>query len=590
MARRLLYGLAALVLLLAIGLAGGFWWLGSESGLQFVVSRLQDSIRAGGGELRIEGAAGSLHRGVRIDRFEWQGGGMQASGTGLVAGWSLPALLHRRLLVTELVADTVELRLAPPEPQPKPAEPVTMPGVFAVPLDLAVQRLAIGQLRVVPGSVAGEPVPDAVVVNDLGAKLTYQDARLAIEELGAVTAYGRLAGARLEIGDSPPHRLEAELPLQGEFQQVAFDLRLAAAGDLDRLQAELAGRVADADLRLDATLTPLAPMPLNSAELKLAELDLQRLLPAAPRTRIDAQLTMAPQERAGDWRGKLQLRNGASGRLSEGQLPLSSLQSTVALLSADDPSARQLQLRDLQLSLPGLPGVPGGGRISGSVDVFPGRTITLAAIEVPEILASLAFSAIDVAQFAPQAPATALDGSLSLERNDFALRLSQSRERMRAIMPAASAGAAGAAEVVVTGRLDEAALRLDEARLRLGESRLEATGTAGLSPPYAIAMKGSIHRIQPGQWLPPDAAVADRWRQGVVSGKWSVDGKVAPGLDALLSLAVKDSTLAGRPLAADLSTRLVLAADWSPVRLDRTAIDIRFGANRLRANGAVGGA
>ena len=589
MLRRLLPVLAALVVLLGVATAAGLWWLGTDAGLRFVVARLEATLATGGNHLRLDGASGSLYRGVRIERFEWQGGGIEARGTGLVARWSLPALLRRHVLVPELAADTIAVRLPPPEKEPaSPREAIAMPGSFALPVSLELQRFAIGELRLMPGAPADAPPPEEIVVSDIGAQFSYHDAVFRLAHLDAVTPYGRLGDASVEIGDAPPHPLKAELHWQGEVRGTAFDLQLDAEGDLDRLDAGVTGTVADATIRLDAKLAPLAVMPLTSAQANLANLDLRRSLASAPQTLIDAELSLAHDDAAGTWTGAVALRNADSGVLSDGKLPITALDTRLAVLNPDDPANLQVQLRDLQLTLPGAQAQSEEGRITGSIDVFPGRTLALAGTAIPEIEARLAFEAIDVAQVAGQLPPTALGGTLSLQRNDFALNLSQSEDRMRALMPASMAGAPGAAEVAVRGRLDEAALHFDEVRIRLGQTRLDASGKAGLAPPFRITMKGDARRIELGQWLPRDAAIDERWRKGRISGAWSIDGTVAPGLDAWLTLELTDSTLAGKPLAADVRTRLVLAEDWAPVRVEKATADLRLGANRVRASGALG--
>ena len=71
--RRLLVALATLMLLSGIVVAGGLWWLGTGAGLHFVVAKAQQALNGDGNRLRLDGASGSLYRGVRFDRFEWQG-------------------------------------------------------------------------------------------------------------------------------------------------------------------------------------------------------------------------------------------------------------------------------------------------------------------------------------------------------------------------------------------------------------------------------------------------------------------------------------------------------------------------------------
>ena len=601
MLRRLLLALGTILLLVALAAAAGLWWLGTDSGLRFAIDKLQETMSAQGGELVIERPSGSLHRGLRIGQLAWRSAdGMQVEGSDLSIRWSLPALLRRQLLIPELSAASLSIRLAAPaEPGRAPRERMEMPGVLALPVSVQLEHLAIAELRVTPAPAPGSPPPEPAVITGIGAGIAYRGGVFAVLDLGASTPYGRLAGAHVEIGDSPPHPLQARLSWDGEWSKLPLNLELAAEGDLDAAQARLTGTVADARIALAARLAPLAAMPLVSAQADLANVDLRRLHEAAPRTMIDAEMSLAPAAGA-DWAGTIALRNQDSGVLSEGKLPLLALDTQLSLANLEDPANRRLALQQLQLTLPGPAadspgaGARGGsaqgdrqGSITGSIDVQPGRTLTIAGSAVPAVQAALDFKAIDLAQFGAQWPPTALDGKLGLRDNAFALELAQSAGRMRALMPPSLAEAAGAAEVVLRGRLDESLLHLEEARLRLGETLLAASGRAGLTAPHRIVLKGEARKIELSQWLPV-AGLEPRWRTGRISGAWSVDGTALPGLDAWLTLALADSTLAGAPLGANLAGRLVLSGQWAPARLEKTSLDLRHGENRVRASGALG--
>ena len=618
MRRRLLSALGLGLLLLIAAAGAGLWWLGTDSGLRFAMNRLQQAITAQGGELTLQAASGSLYRGIRIEQLAWRSGdGLQVEGSDLAMRWSLPALLRRQVLVPELSASQLTVKLAPATPDPAPRQPMTMPGDFVLPVTLELERLAIGALRIVPAGEPEQPPPEPIVVSDIGARLAYRDGALVVEDLGARTPFGRLTDARIAIGDRAPHPLQARLGWEGEIAKLPLDLTLEADGDLNATQAKLAGSIADARIALAAKLAPLEVMPLQSAQADVANLDLRQLHEAAPRTALDGEISLAPAAAAstGDWNGTIALRNQDSGALSGGRLPLLALDTQVSLTHPDDPAARQLQLQGLQLTLPvtaassqsangprasgqagGTDRGPDGnrpsavsteGRISGAITVQPGRTLAVAGHSIPAVQAALDFEAIDLAQFGAQLPPTALDGKLGLEDNAFTLNLAQSAERMRALLPTSLADAAAAAEVALRGRLDESLLRLEEARLRLGESSLSASGQAGLAAPHRIALEGDARNVELARWLPAEGIDA-RWRDGRISGHWSIDGQVVPGLDAWLTLALADSTLAGKPLAAKLESRVVLTEQWAPKRLEKSALDLRFGDNRVRASGGLG--
>ena len=262
-----------------------------------------------------------------------------------------------------------------------------MPAAFGLPVTFDVERIAVGELRITPGAPAGQPTPDVIVVRDIGARVAYRDAAFQLEQLGAVTPYGRLTDTRIELGDAPPHRVKAQARFDGEVERIPFDVRLEASGDLDRLEARTSGRVAQADVQLDAALAPLAVMPLSSARLAVTGLDLKQVAgtsPSVPLTQIDAQVQLNGEDEGKRWTGEIGLRNSAGGPLFDGRLPVTTLRSKLALLAADDPAARRLQLHDLSLTLPPAPvrgsstgGTPAAASTGGSA--APSAAATSAA-------------------------------------------------------------------------------------------------------------------------------------------------------------------------------------------------------------------
>ena len=587
MGGRILKGLLALLLVVAVVLAAALWWLGTGQGLRYVLERSQEALAATGQSLVIEGVSGSLYRGVRADRFEWHGDGTSASGTGLVASWSLAGLLSRHLIVPELAVRSLAVRLPPPREPAPPPEPTAMPGPIGLPLTLSVQHLAVGELRIIPGAPpdrAGESAD--IVVTDIAARLAYRDDAFRIDDLHARTPYGDLSGAHVGFGGQPPHPLTVEAHLDGAAAQVGYQLALAAQGDLERLEARLTGTVAEAPVDAVAALAPLAVMPLTTLSVEVARLDLRLLAEAAPTTRLDARLELAPRAGGDDWGGTIAVRNPQAGSLADGRLPLEAFDASIGVLAAQDPVARELRLDELVLALPGT--APEQGRIRGSLAVAPGRQLQLAGAELPEVRAQLAFEALDLAGFAAGLPPTALDGHLDVDRDRFMLALAQSEARLRDLVPAATRMPPGDAEVRVHGRLDAAALHLAEARLRLGDTRLEASGEATLAEPYRIDAKGTVARLRPGQWLPEALAADPRLRDGVLNGTWTIAGRVAPGFDSVVTLELADSTLAGKPLSARVRSRVALAQSGAPRRVEEADGQIRLGDNRLRVRGGLG--
>ena len=217
----------------------------------------------------------------------WRGGGIEVSAGDLLLRWSPRALLQGRVQVAEISASHLTVRLSPPTADPPPAQPATMPGPFGLPAVVQIDRIAVGELRLVPGTPPGQPPdqpsPGPIMVRDIAAGVGYSDGRFRVSGLGATTQWGRLQSANAELGAAAPHPLRVDATVRGEVARIAYDLALAANGDLEKAVASIDGRAADAAVRVDAELVPLAAMPLSAARVALDGLDLARLtvVPAA---------------------------------------------------------------------------------------------------------------------------------------------------------------------------------------------------------------------------------------------------------------------------------------------------------------------
>ncbi len=292
--------LAVVVLLLTILTlaAGALFWAGSESGIRFLIARLEGPLANAGQELRIDDPVGSLWDELRLPRVSWRGDGIEVSAEDLSLRWSPRALLQRRLQVAEVSASRVTVRLPPPSADPPPARSATMPGLFGLPGVVQFDRIAVGELQLVPGAQpsqpagqpstqpagqlppppAGQPLPEPITIREIAAGVGYADGRFRVSDLGATTRWGRLQEANAEFGDAPPHPLRIDAIVRGEVERIAYDLALAASGDLEKAVASVDGRAANAVVRVEADLVPLATMPLASARVALDGLDLARLM------------------------------------------------------------------------------------------------------------------------------------------------------------------------------------------------------------------------------------------------------------------------------------------------------------------------
>ncbi|MCO6416453.1 translocation/assembly module TamB domain-containing protein [Siccirubricoccus sp. KC 17139] len=240
--RWLLFGLVLLVALPVVAVTGALIWANTEPGRN-ALARLAEGQVAG---LHIEGLRGPLpgHPSVaRLVLSDDQGPWLELEEARI--DLDLAALLHRTLRIRTIAAQRIALfRLPPSAPAAEPTPPgeTVLPQLPSLPVDIALDRLAIEKL-------------------ELGAPVLGQDAAFAIAGEAGLAA-GDLR-ARLDL-----RRLDRE-------GNVALALGLTPAED--RLSAKVTAREApgglvatlaglgDRPLALDLTLEG----PASGAELRL---------------------------------------------------------------------------------------------------------------------------------------------------------------------------------------------------------------------------------------------------------------------------------------------------------------------------------
>lgn len=585
--RRATVALATLALVLVV-IIGFAVWLGSESGLRFVLERARTGLAGSGHVLEFTNARGGLYRGVEFDAIRWTSGATTVQAQPVSSRWSLAALLRRRLTIDHLEVGALTVATGPSDPAPAPT---TMPGSLASPLDITLNRLSVGELRIRSG---GQPPSEDIVLSDLSASVSYADAAWRIGSLALATPYGKVEHTRLSFGAEAPHAIEGRLEIAGRVDPITFEATLAVVGDLERLRAHVEGTVQRQSMTLTAELAPLATMPLLSANATSSGTDLAAFERGLPTTRIDAALSMRPPESSPArspgpnattpdvWRGEFSVRNHDPGPLTGDRVPVESLAGSLQLHAPGVGDVQRVVVEDLRVR------TSGAGEIDGNVEVATGERIAAAGLRLPAIQAALRLRSIDLSQVSPTMPRTALAGRIEMTRDMFAVALTQDEASTRALLPKNAVEAAGAAAVRARGTFDDHGVRLEGARIELGATRLDARGRAELASPYRVDLRGDAVGVVPRQWLPASFADDPRLRDAVINGRWSVDGTVAPTIDTRLTLELADSRLAGEPLSASIAARVSAEAGGANPRLRDTRLDIRLGRNRVQAGGALG--
>ena len=315
--RRLLLWLVPPLVLLVAAVCGFVYWVAAtQPGTRWALITAAQQFD---GQAR--GVSGTLWTGLRVSEFSMtvpQAVALKLTGFHLRVEWR--ELLDRRLHVADLSADMVDADLLPgPEAEP-PSEPFKMP---ALPVRVAVDRFAVGELRV---SQDGEPLPlrvgslsTALALDEKGGQLVLQRLEVEHEMLkagfdGEVVLQAlqdpwpmqaRLATRAVGVGDDSPlcaHRYIAPPPATQDVESkkdknpsagdeakaaakeqeggnedgdrdgaaaCTLDIETTLAGTLDAMKLVVSGAGQGMSIDVDANLAPRAAFPLKDATAAL---------------------------------------------------------------------------------------------------------------------------------------------------------------------------------------------------------------------------------------------------------------------------------------------------------------------------------
>ncbi|TMG75096.1 MAG: hypothetical protein E6H77_10400, partial [Betaproteobacteria bacterium] len=305
--------LAALFLCFGTALV---WLFATEPGLRWALARAEAQAR---GQLRIEGARGTLASLVTIEHLAYEANGTRIDARDIGTHAHLAAAFGGRLVLE--------------------------------PLRLASLEIEIGE----GGGRAGAP-PLMPFGLRLGA---LEIERLRIVRAEAAYSVRKLRFAHLAIGASAPASVSAEGSFELEHERFPLAATLALGGTLERLELRSTLVQAQTQAQVHAVLAPFRAQHIVELEARAAPFDLARLADELPHAALSLEVKASGDERR--LQGTLAMSNASPGPLDHGRLPVASLQARVA--SADLENAT---LEELRIAL------AGGGLLEGRGELKPG--------------------------------------------------------------------------------------------------------------------------------------------------------------------------------------------------------------------------
>ena len=584
-------------------MAGGRWLLLNEDGARWVISHLPG--------VQVSGWRGALldrQWSAQRLRVQWDKGqqwvvieDLQAQGVALVLRPHGQAWLA--LAADKLQAARVTVHTGPRGPRPIP-----LPETLAWPLQVNVRQTDVAELKV-------DELSPFTALSAQGLVLDPRpQARHAVLQAQAAWRGLQLAAGG-GIGNQRPYAvaLQGTLAPQGSGDQPPWAAALQMAGPLQTLQLQAtlrgvpvagkagAGAAAPAvDVR--AGLRVLEDWPLDTLRLQTQDLDLQALQASAPRTALAGTVDVAMRAQNAPIQARVDLRNALPGRWDNQLLPLRQVRGQVVGSLAQ---RQRLDFNQLELEFGDAAGATGlwaGSAVwqghelklqSQVTDLWPQRLDSRAAgmrLTGPVNATLLGLPSPDPANTGPL-PARQASWDFDLEG-----LLDKAPQTV---------------QLAVAGVASEGRVEIKRAQARTGNARADFTATllrgavakagpgvagrpAAASAEWRLQTQGSVQDFDPLPWWPGEANTV--WRKGPhrLTGQWALELLLPPGAaqlpaaELLQRLAgngtaqIKDSLLAGLPLAADVSLGYQPGATTTPASLKA---EVRAAGNVLTLEG-----
>ncbi|MGE5320697.1 MAG: translocation/assembly module TamB domain-containing protein [Hyphomicrobiaceae bacterium] len=309
--RRVARGLIGLVAMLALVAVAVFGMAATTTGFRWLVNA---AASLSGGRLLVAGVDGHLGTPIRVDKLMFTSATQRVTLERGRLEWQPRALLHGRLDIGLLAAQTVRVEVLQ-----KRLTPPALPASLRLPVDVQVAAWDVARLEVV----------------DAGGTLGFRNLHGRIEDDGTRYRFGGMAAStpwadvsgQLELGKDAP------FPLQGRFEArrsdpVRVDATLGVRGQLAAIIFRVDAQAKSMRFMASGEAAPFARVRLPRLLVAGQGIDPRQFAAGAPGADLafSGVFEGQPGERL---LGSFSLSNGQAGRLDQNRLPLVSLTGAV---------------------------------------------------------------------------------------------------------------------------------------------------------------------------------------------------------------------------------------------------------------------
>jgi translocation and assembly module TamB len=318
--KALALGIAGLMALLVLAVAGLWWWTGTPQSLDWALKYVARSQ-----PLTAEGVRGSLRSGFQARHLQWEQGGLKVEVFDADLAWQPLELVERTVKLDHLRAARLRIE------DRRPPKPAAAPPSLLIPLRVDIDEIKVAQLQWIAGSNSFEAA-------GLAGNYSFDGAHHEVQLDNLQWAGGTYSGdasvgvrGKLPVDVNLEGRFETavpggkeKLPLEftASLQGPVTDMRASAL-----LEAPAGSLSAGTQATVTARVTPWAKQPVPQAHADLQQLDLRALWPQAPHTRLAGQVRVQPAG-TDTWTVTADLGNDSPGPWDREQLPVEHLKAT----------------------------------------------------------------------------------------------------------------------------------------------------------------------------------------------------------------------------------------------------------------------
>jgi translocation and assembly module TamB len=491
-----LWSIAALLLLV-----GALAWLaGTEPALNWA-ARYAETLSAG--KLTARGVHGSLYGPLRIEQLDYRTEEKHYALKEAHLDWSPVALLQRRILVSELSLQ--ELQVVELKPS---KEPPKLPATLRLPLSLSIPSARAN--RIVLKSGSSEHVLSGLAISIEKPTDTY---RLALS--GIITPWG-VGQGEVSLAEAPPFAIAGHASISQQ-RGWAYEMKASVSGTLPHLILKATASSKGGHADADAILTPFEKRSLAEARIDARDINPAQVRTGMPQGAISAHVTVRSEGEEA-FAGEISMGNAMPGPWDKARLPVHALSARFA------GTPEQVELSTIGIDL------GKGGRFDGKGQVKGGR------LEL-----ALTTDGFDPHDVHSKLRSMRLGGSLNLDADSQAQNLTADLGYQQYRLQADAVHHDGIVE-----------LRQGMVRSRGGS--LSLFGTLALAEPRKFQLSGGLEGFDP-------SAFGD-FPSAYVNASFTSRGQLLPDPAGELRFAIADSRFRRQPLSGKGGLNLSAKRIW----------------------------